>query len=193
MKRRNVAGGSPGKKSIVWLVCGLVVACVGSEEGSRDDSALERSQALQTPAAPSYSFGRDTASVLSYRIAETVVDIEDPRKITVHILSFEKGETATVSATLRSTLDSIGSADPELAAARAILYTARTRENGIIDFVPAAWAVWAPPEGWSEAQVSSRSLPYRTIVYHTRPGWTGRQAEAGGGRSRSTTAEGGDD
>lgn len=153
------------------LAAGLAAACVGSEPGGRSENRVE----ARTGSTEGRVFGRDTAKALRYHVAETRVESEVPRKVTLHLLVMGETTKQGISATLRSALDSLGRADSTLVAAQAVLYTIRAKP-GIVDMVPTAWALWAPPEGWDSAGTGSGRGPYRTFVYHENP--YGRAATA---------------
>lgn len=150
------------------LIVGSPVGCVGSEPGSE---GTDRARALgDTNNTPVTSFGRDTATALAYQPVKVEVESEQPRKVRLHLIVFQQPTRDQTRATMRAALDSLGGADSTLAAARAILYTGRPGRGGM-DFVPAAWAEWVPPEGFDSARVRSADRIYRVYVFHTNPGW----------------------
>ena len=163
------AGGA--SRSIHALIAILMAAgaqaCVGSEDGG---TVRKDDRDVRDPSAT--SFGRDTAKAVSYYPVELVVDSEEPRKVTLHLIVTSEPTRAQKGATLRAALDSLSKADSALAAARAILYTGR-RTPEAVDFIAAAWAEWVPPQGFQAAPVRSESRIYRIYVFHADPGWDG--------------------
>ena len=157
------------KQSMLYtlvLATGLAAACIGSEPGGRSENRVEARTGSTEGGGK--VFARDTAKALRYHVAQTLVESEVPRKVTLHLVVMGETTKQGISATLRSALDSLGRADTTLVAAQAVLYTIRARP-GVVDMVPTAWALWAPPEGWDSAGTGSGKGPHRTFVYHENP------------------------
>ena len=150
------------------------LACVGSEDGGQ----VEERDTRQPGAT---SFGRDTVSPLTYLPVEIVVESEEPRKLTLHLIVPPAPTRQQKMATLRAALDSLSRADSTLAAARAILYAGQPNPEAV-DFIATGWAEWVPPEGFEEAPPRSPGRPYRVYVFHNDPGWNDGSDAATEGR-----------
>lgn len=160
----------------VILVSGsLLLACVGSqpengEAGAETSASLEDELAVRE----GVSFERDTTPPVPYTVFKTDVAAEQPRKVVFHFFVRGRVTQAGVSATLRAMLDSVGSADPSLTAARAIAYAGQVITEGSrtsMRLLPVGWGAWVPPEGWDSVTPESRSRFYRTYVYSSDPEW----------------------
>ncbi len=152
-------------------------ACVGSEAGA--DSRASRDSVVEQRTS---NVPPDTVSPAAYRVFETEVDSESPRKVTVRLLVLGQAPRAALYKTLRAALDSLARSDSAIVAARAILYTPRMTAPREMDLIPAAWGLWVPPEGWDSATVESRDRIHRTFVYGSNPRWGARptNSRAGG-------------
>lgn len=164
--------------SLVGLVLSTVflAACVGSETGADSRAARDSVVNQRTRSAP-----RDTVSPAAYRVFQTNVDSESPRKVTVRLLVLGQASRAALNETLRAALDSLARSDSALVAARAILYTGRMTAPREMDLLPTAWGLWVPPEGWDSASVQSRERIHRTFVYSSNPRWGSTPADSRAG------------
>ncbi len=111
----------------------------------------------------------DTASPAAYQIFELTVETESPRRLTLRLLTFEVESRDRISKALRLAFDSLAAVDPEVVAARAIVYAPRSIAAREADLLPIVWAYWIPPEGWDAARPESRKRTHRTYVYFGAP------------------------
>lgn len=155
------------RRACVWLALALTAAGCGETGTSGRERGVETESAAPPPRVA--EAGPDTASPAAYVIFESKVETERPKRLTLRVLVFSPQSAAGVSKALRLAFDSLAAADSQIVAARAVVYATRMRGDREADLVPVAWAVWAPPEGWSAAGLASRRTIHRTHVYFGTP------------------------
>lgn len=165
-------------------VCALALSCVGGENGARraddgGDPPAERTATRRATTTVDY----DTIPVAEYQIFQTVVESEQPRKLTVRLLAGGSIDRFSAAKTLRTVLDSVSRADSLAVATRAVLYSPLPGGAMEAELEPVAFALWVPPEGWEGASEDSRGRLHRTYVYHGVPDWPVPSGETGEGRS----------
>ncbi len=151
----------------------MAASCVSSED-SRGNRATETAQDDDSIGGGSVYV--DTVSPLPYEIFESVVVSQDPKKVLYRAMILREGRWEAVSRTLRLAMDSLTSADPDLAAARVTIYRIVPIDNMRGNLVAEAWAEWVPREGWDEAR-GGRNRMHRSYIYHQDPGWPSAEEE----------------
>ncbi len=173
--------------AVIWVTA---ASCVGSDNAdagsqpgtARPGAASAKSEGMaradtERGAVTSAEYSEDVEP-LEYQIFEQVVSSQSPRKTLHRLLVLFPDTRARLVKTARVALDSIAAADTAAVAARAILYGFRQTGPREGDVIPIVWAEWVPPEGWAQADSSSRRRLHRTYVYFGVPAWSEDDAEA---------------
>jgi hypothetical protein len=165
------------------VIVGVFSACVGAETGREsgrrarrgaEGSTSDTSAALT--AGPEYW---DTIPTLQYQLFKQEEASADPKKSVYRFMVLERSSRQAYTQTLRLALDSIGNANPDLAAARAVLYVFLPTAENRGRLVPATWGEWVPPEGWENAGTGDGRGIHRTYLYNTDPGWLAADSAGG--------------
>ncbi|HSG81209.1 MAG TPA: hypothetical protein VLC48_03090 [Gemmatimonadota bacterium] len=166
------SGGNVGRTAGLAILIGWMAAgCVGEQSRPQERRARQPGD-VPAPASSKYRGPvADTAQPVDYRLFDTRIESESPRKVEYWIMTAEVTDQASLSKTLRVALDSIAGSDSTLVAARGILYTVKPIDNRRGELTPRVWGEWVPPTGWDGATAESRAAPHRIYTFNQRPDW----------------------
>lgn len=153
----------------LMLAAGLFAIGCDSAGEDRPQDAPAAEQASRP--APS-SGERPEAEAVTAQIFDEVVEPEDPRRVTYHVLVSRDASRDELRETLSGLMAAEAERDSTLVAARAVGYYGVQTSATEADMLAFVWAEWLPVEGWYDATDASRTSIHRVYFYpETPPQW----------------------